>query len=348
MTRICFAYYWATSGGVERVFLNRAEALLSRDPELAIDLYFYQDCGGVALVQRYARARELSDRLRVVERFDPSLYRAVFVVDTPQLPAGFPAVQSKMIMECHTPYPENRTYLQEWQSRLDILLVPSHAFLEVIEAECPGLRGKVRVIRNFVPQLPAIDSALSLPDWCATLFLYFSRVDEVKNFSEFVEGLALARPQLHREPLAIVSGQILGGYPYLELIEKAGLRGLVVVLPPVPFESSHSLMQMLRQRKAVFVSPSKGESFGLSAAEAMTAGLPVILSDIPPHRALVSNCSKFLYPLGNARELAGRMAAAEEHYEEWSAECRGWARAFSEAVFWEDWNQVFGRDFERR
>jgi glycosyltransferase involved in cell wall biosynthesis len=243
-----------------------------------------------------------------------------------------------MVMECHTPYAENRTWLREWHSRIQILLVPSSGFQRVIEDECPGLRGKVRVVRNFVPQLPPIDCSISLPEWRASLFLYFSRVDEFKNFAEFVEGLAFARPHLRQEPLGIVSGQILPGYPLMELIEKHDLRGLVAVLPPVPFENSHALMQMLRRKKAVFVSTSKGESFGLSAAEAMTAGLPVILSDIPPHAALVSNRAKFLYPLGNARELARKMAAFEEQYDELSSECSELSRGFSEEVFWDDWN----------
>lgn len=345
-TKICFSYYWATSGGVERVFLNRSEALLRRYPQLEIDVYFYQDRGGVALVRRYSEAHQLSDRLKVVETFDPSPYNVVFVVDTPQLPADHPSVVDKMVMECHTPYPENRTWLQEWHARLKILLVPSSGFQRVIEDECPGLRGKVKVVRNFVPRMPRIDRSLSLPGWCATLFLYFSRVDEFKNFAEFVEGLAYARPDLRQEPLGIVSGQILPGYPFRELIEQHGLRGLVAVLPPVPFENSYALMQMLRQKKAVFVSTSKGESFGLSAAEAMTAGLPVLLSDIPPHAALVSNRTKFLYPLGDARELGRKMAAAGEQYEELSSECVELSGGFSEELFLADWDTVFGRDMK--
>jgi glycosyltransferase involved in cell wall biosynthesis len=339
--RICFAYYWATSGGVERVFLNRSEALLRRDPGLEIDLYFYRDCGGVALVRRYARARGL-DRLRVAEAFDPARYDAVYVVDTPQLPDDYPQVCDRMVMECHTPYPENRTYLQEWQSRLPVLLVPSAGFQQVIERERPGLRGKVRVVRNFVPQWPSIGADVSLPEWRGNLFLYFSRVDEVKNFAEFVEAMAMARPHLNPGPIGIVSGQILPGYPLVEQVEQHGLRGRIAVLPPVPFEKSYALMQMLQRRRAVFVSPSKGESFGLSAAEAMTAGMPVILSDIPAHAALVSNREKFLYPLGNARALARKMAAAEAEYDELSAECRELSRSFAEEAFLADWDRTAG------
>jgi len=341
--KICFAYYWATSGGVERVFLNRAEALLRQYPKLEIELYFYDDCGGVALIDRYSKARNLSDRLRVVRKFDSSRYEVVFVVDTPQLLADYPSVEDKMIMECHTPYAENRTYLREWQNRIKTLVVPSSGFLPVVEGECPGLRGKIKVVRNFVPHLPPMDRTLSLPAWRAPLFLYFARIDELKNFVEFVEGISSARQYCARgkEPLGIVCGQMLPGYPLLEVIEKNQVRGSIAVLPPVPFETSHVLMQMLRQKKTVFVSPSKGESFGLSAAEAMTAGLPVILSDIPPHAALVSNRTKFLYPLGNVRELAMKMAAFAEHYDELAAECVELSREFSEEAFLADWERLF-------
>jgi glycosyltransferase involved in cell wall biosynthesis len=339
--KICFAYYWATSGGVERVFLNRAEALLRRYPDLEIELYFYDDCGGIGLIERYSKARNLGDRLRVVRKFDPSRYEFVYVVDTPQLLADYPQVIDKLIMECHTPYAENRTYLRQWQDQLKTLIVPSSGFVHVVEGECPGLRGKVKVIRNFVPHLPPMELPLSLPAWRAPLFLYFARIDELKNFSEFVEGISSARLYFQREPLGIAFGQMLPGYPVREEIEKNQVRGSVVVLPPVPFETSHLLMHMLRQKKAVFVSCSKGESFGLSAAEAMTAGLPVILSDIPPHAALVANRSQFLYPLGDVRKLAMKMAEVTEHYDELASECMELSREFSEEAFLSDWEQIF-------
>jgi len=70
-----------------------------------------------------------------------------------------------MIMECHIPYAEARTYLVEWRSRIKLLVVPSHGFVWVVEGECPGLRGKVKVVRDFVPRLPPLDGPLTLPPW---------------------------------------------------------------------------------------------------------------------------------------------------------------------------------------
>jgi glycosyltransferase involved in cell wall biosynthesis len=91
----------------------------------------------------------------------------------------------------------------------------------------------------------------------------------------------------------------------------------------------------------VFVSCSKGESFAFSPAEAMTAGLPVILSDIPPHRDLVANKTQFLYPLGSTNELARAMAEASRDYQQYSAECLSLSRRFSPEAFLKDWERLF-------
>ncbi len=339
--RICFVYIWATSGGVERVFLNRAEALLRRYPELSIDVYFYQDLGGGALFSRYIAARGLGDRLALAPKFEPSRYDAIFTVDTPQILADHPRIRDKVFVECHTPYANQRTYLQQWQTRLRTLIVPSQPFQKVVESECPALCGKIQVVRNFVPRFPEMDSPARLPAWRLPLFLFFGRIDENKNFTEFAEALANTRERLRRDVLGVVCGPVVPDYPIQEVIRRSGAAGSVILLPPVPFENGHILMRLLRRKQAVYVSPSKGESFGLSAAEAMTEGLPVVLSNIPPHAMLVSGCSKFLYGLGNVHELAAKMAASIEQYDALSAECLSLARSFSEEAFLEDWERLF-------
>jgi glycosyltransferase involved in cell wall biosynthesis len=343
-TTICFGYHWATSGGVERVFLNRSEALLRRYPKLEIEIYFKCDCGGVALIERYSQARKLGDRLRVVKTLDPSRYAAMLVVDTPEILVDHPSIQDTAFMECHTAYAKHRTYLQEWQTRLKGLIVPSSGFQRVIEDECPGLRGRVKVVRNFVPRLPEIDGLPSLPAWRAPLFLYFGRIDGHKNLGEFIDGVCSASYYLQKETMGIVCGQIDPAYSLMEAIERHQARGAIAVLPPVPFENAPAILKMMRQKKAVFVSCSTGESFGLSVAEAMTAGLPVVLSDIPAHATLVGNRAKFLYPLGDVRELATKMAVVAEQYDELADECLDLSREFSEDAFLEDWEGVFGEE----
>jgi glycosyltransferase involved in cell wall biosynthesis len=153
--------------------------------------------------------------------------------------------------------------------------------------------------------------------------------------------VSYSRRYLAKEPLGIVCGQLDPGFPLRETIEKNKARGLILVLPPVPFENSHLLMQLLARKKAVYVSCSKGESFGLAAVEAMSSGLPVILSDVPGHIAIVSNRAKFLYPLGDVPALAMKMAAASEQYDEMAAECMELSGEFSEEAFLADWELLF-------
>ena len=344
--KICFAYYWATSGGVERVFLNRSESLLRKYPNLEIDVYFYNDLGGVKLFERYTKARRLDDRVRVIRKFEPGRHEVIFVIDTPQFLTEHPEVQDKVLMECHTPYAQHRTYLKDWQNRLKTLIVPSPGFVRVIEGECPGLRGKIRVVGNFVPRLPPPAESLALPAWRFPVFLYFSQINLHKNATEFIEAIAYLRQQLKTDALGVICGQLDPGYPLMEVIEKNRARGWIAVLPPVPFETSSVLMHLMRKSRGTFVSCSRGESFGLSAAESMTAGLPVILSDIPPHSTLVAHRAKFLYPLGDVPELAARMASVSAQYDELSAECQALSASFSDEKFICDWEELFaeGKD----
>ena len=196
------------------------------------------------------------------------------------------------------------------------------------------------MVRNFVPVLPEPAPGLSLPEWNAPLFFYFGRIDENKNFSEFVKGLSLLRTRLDQQPLGLVFGPVVPGFPLAEVIRSNHAEGFVVMFPPVPFEHSHILMQLLQRRRAIFVSCSKGESFGLSAAEAMSTGLPVILSDIPPHAALAGRSDALLYPLADLACLANRMASAITNYDALSAKSLELARHFSEQAFLDDWRRV--------
>ncbi|MGQ9515494.1 MAG: glycosyltransferase family 4 protein [Thermoproteota archaeon] len=54
----------------------------------------------------------------------------------------------------------------------------------------------------------------------------------------------------------------------------------------------------------IFIFPSRLEGFGIVLAEAMAAGLPVIVYDLPPINSVVGNDSGILVPLGSPKALA--------------------------------------------
>ena len=60
----------------------------------------------------------------------------------------------------------------------------------------------------------------------------------------------------------------------------------------------------------IAVVPSKFEGFGLSAAEAMAAGLPVVASDVDGLREVIDDgVSGLLVPFGESEQMAGRICS---------------------------------------
>lgn len=60
---------------------------------------------------------------------------------------------------------------------------------------------------------------------------------------------------------------------------------------------------------SVAVCPSRFEGFGLTPIEAVACGVPVVASDIPPHREFVGRAARLVAP-GDAPALAAAVAAA--------------------------------------
>lgn len=80
---------------------------------------------------------------------------------------------------------------------------------------------------------------------------------------------------------------LFGGGPLASELQKLAERHprAVTVQPLTGHEFSGDAMD-------IFVSWSKSESFGLAAAEAMIAGVPVVLSDVPGHRELIAGSTR--------------------------------------------------------
>jgi glycosyltransferase involved in cell wall biosynthesis len=145
-----------------------------------------------------------------------------------------------------------------------------------------GVKAPAFVVPNGVelrpPALTAqatrLRHALGIPE-AVPLLLFVGRFHRVKRLDVAVAALG-----------ALPSAHLLLAGPDEENLEpalrkQAGLCGCADRLHVMPLQSGDSL-ERLHAAADLFVLPSEMESFGMAAAEAMGAGLPVLVSDKVP------------------------------------------------------------------
>jgi len=108
-------------------------------------------------------------------------------------------------------------------------------------------------------------------------------------------------------------------------------------MPPVSFDRVWHVYAQVRQHKGIFISASQAESFGLAAAEALNAGLPVLLSGIAPHIDLVAGSLDYVYPLGDAVAGARKLRGVVENYGRAVSDAEVFGQQFLEDNFLSDW-----------
>jgi glycosyltransferase involved in cell wall biosynthesis len=101
---------------------------------------------------------------------------------------------------------------------------------------------------------------------------------------------------------------VIGDGPERQALEKRatllGVAGQIVWMGKKSRDEVFGLYGVMD----IFVMPSFYEGFGLTAAEAMAAGLPVVASDIEGLREVVEHeKTGYLCPAGDSRHLAGRL-----------------------------------------
>ena len=342
---ILIVYQFATFGGVERVILNRAEAFKYYKKNTKLCVYFYEDYGAKDFLKQYIIANELSDYIEIVDELHLDNYETVITIDTPKIFENKKIKNKKVYIETHTFEKRYRRYLDDYIGKVKKVIVPSLTFYNKLLEEYPTISpDEVGVINNFVPwniEIPEFKKQINLPNWNKNIVFYYGRIDDNKNTKELVEAIKIYKEKYDNNIMVLLIGNENKKYKLDECIKANNLFSDIILLPPINFNKINYLLSLLKERKAIFVSPSKGETFSLSAAEAIAHDIPVVLSDIEAHFNLVKGDKKYLYELGDSEELAKKINYGFKNYEKLAKEMQDYKKAFSAETFIKEWNKIF-------
>jgi N-acetyl-alpha-D-glucosaminyl L-malate synthase BshA len=175
---------------------------------------------------------------------------------------------------------------------------------------------RIRIIPNFIdPSLFRRDKErchrATLAPEGEKIVMHISNFRPVKRIPDVVEVFA----RISREvPARLV---LVGDGPErARAMDKATELG---VLEKVLFLGKHQSVDELLACADLFLLPSKNESFGLSALEALACGTPVIGSDMGGlPEVVVHGETGFLFPLGNVEEMADAGISLLKDQDRWT------------------------------
>jgi len=335
---ILYIYKWATMGGVERVILNRVHCLKANNRNVKTDVYFLEDFGGVTKMTDYINFHNLQENLSIVKNLNPKKYDVIISIDTPEV---FEKLKDyPIVVECHTIYKENRRYLESLPSNVVKVVFPSLFFCNDVKLELKNESSKFFVLPNFVPNIEPYSFQEHHIIYNKTPILYTGRIDYNKNALEIIDVVSKANAKYGDRFVVIFASAVLFSMEKFQeyLIEKK-MDGRVIFIPNVSFHNINSLIQLVKIHKGIFMSSSKGETFGMSVAEAMSFDIPVLLSDIKAHRSLVNNDSDFLYSLNNIKEGAKKLILLSDNWEDKSNKIISFKTLFNPEVFIKSWDK---------
>jgi glycosyltransferase involved in cell wall biosynthesis len=336
---ILAVYQFCSFGGVERVLLNRAAAFQKHNLDVRLHIGYLEDYGALESFRQYIHSHHLDD-LIVPFLMDGSAalnhgrYDLVLAIDTPQI-FEKPLPKPDLFVECHTPYIENRQYLRRLPERVRGVIAPSRPFRSLLMNEFPEL-DDVFVLPNPVPD-DFYMGGESRKVFRKRPLVYLARIDALKNYEEAVCLFEAVRSRADIFQMVIGKGGSLR--ERVSRLEELHLLDRTFLRERIEFDHVPSLIRMVREHRGVFVSPSKGESFGLSAAEFICGGVPVLLSDIPEHIELVNHDERFLYPLGDVHTADQKLNDLLDRWDEASAAMQACGSQFRSDAFIACWQQ---------
>ncbi|MEH1124961.1 glycosyltransferase family 4 protein [Micromonospora sp. CPCC 206061] len=165
----------------------------------------------------------------------------------------------------------SRQRYERMLARVDVLMCVSRHLLDLVSAQFPQHREKLRIVPNVVD----FDHFAVRPEPPSDLlrWLYVGRMLAQKGVPLLIDAFARVAREQSRATLTLVgSGEL--DESIQRRIGEPDLRGRVELRPPVPPAQVGELMR----HHDVLVHASPAETFGLTVVEAVATGTPVLVA----------------------------------------------------------------------
>jgi len=311
--KVLFVYRYLTLGGVEAVVRARVRGLEAQGIEA--HAWFLQDGVGRSLFDKVPDRLHIggvNDLERYLEGWPPDV---VSVIDTSEVLEMIAGVSTRVpvVLECHTPYAENRVYLQ-WASRglARMVLVPSRHQADRIRSKAEKL-APIRVVPNPVGEHFLSPLATDFPADGRPIVAWIGRLDYLKNWTRFLDiGGAILRS----EPQ--VRFWLIGDSPWrsttrllLGRSRRSGVLGSLRWFRGLSHDRLPRFLDAVRSSGGLVVSTSRGEAFGMTIAEAMARECAILAPNEGPFPEYVRDrVNGLLYKPGSVTDAADRARQA--------------------------------------
>jgi len=305
--KVLFIYKFLTTGGVEAVLRARLDGMIASGVEGYA--WFLEQIDGGAIFQGSAMVPYVGDLTRLAGHLRDNHYDVISVIDTPEVFSQLEQLprSTMIVIEAHTPYLENLEYLRS----LDGLPIASIIVPSRFQASLVNKRLKKKIPVEVVPN-PLGTSFTSEPiDFepkpPTPILAWIGRLDSLKNWRLAIKTASILKQSDMRFELW-VAGRLVEPATSRRLYQSAKRAGILDRLrwfENFPHVWIHRWLDAVRESGGVVLATSKGESFGMSVAEAMARRCPVVVPAEPPFNEFINHdVEGKLFRHGSAKKAA--------------------------------------------
>jgi glycosyltransferase involved in cell wall biosynthesis len=318
---VCLVLRYFTVGGLERVVIGLANRLAARGVDTRVVGLGIAPRNPLiteleAPVEGFSLSGPVLSRLRALRQLTAGRVVHLHLGDGEIQPLERAALfDRRTIVTYHSVYTHRRTRARNALDRA--VTSRANAIVSVSEAVrmfCVHEVGldptRIRVIPNGVVGPAVVGEPAPAAERGRLSLVAVAGLYPHKNHATLINGLADARLQGIDATL-----RVIGDGPELAALYRRSVeRGVRADIEWYGAIWRRDIVEPLVASADAFVSASRFEGMPISILEAMAAGLPLILSDIPPHREVAGDAARY-FDAERPDELARRLGELADSVE---------------------------------